>query len=597
MFPFRPSAPQLPNQTKTDGNNTSAPKQVVSSNSCIPNSNNLGSIQAHQFNSAPDLSQLLAFNHQFPVPFNVSNTHFLNVPNQYQPSQNSHISMSHLGLGSQNFNNSSGQFYPQTPHPGGQLFVHNCPQVGNQARPMQLHGCTMLGGQINAHSFQNMNQMCSLQQGFFPQNSIGLPQFASFNPTFIMNPQLGMMNTNNNAQRQHMFVPPTMGQNGLQGSSAVAHDSLKNSHLPDTISQVHMQQAQKNMQSEIFQGSQDHHAAHGGSNISIANQKNVQNNDFTRHPRFQKSKCHSMANGKGNFKPFNGKGGKGYREVATEKSHLSNSTKHPKVESQRSQSSNYTEKEILQWRQERRKNHPSRTNIEKLATKQTNAEVIDSDARRRRQELKEILAKQAELGVEIAEIPSNYLVETDNQAGEKEEDNNATGTKKGRFKNKYGKRQRNSKGGRFAKRQKFGENGETVSSPTPALNKSKPTLLQKLLSVDIKRDKSHLLQVLRFMVLNFFFKDFPRKPLEYPSVKVKDREIGNGNVQEKSSPLALVKKIEGQNGHVTTNNDDEDDGDHDDCAKDEEIVNGFVGKTKCIQVGIKSEAEEGEISD
>jgi cleavage and polyadenylation specificity factor subunit 4 len=56
------------------------------------------------------------------------------------------------------------------------------------------------------------------------------------------------------------------------------------------------------------------------------------------------------------------------------------------------------------------------------------------------------------------------------------------------------------------------------------LKSREPTLLQKLLSSDVKRDRHRLLHTFKFMVLNNFFSDYPDKPLEFPSVKVNQIE-------------------------------------------------------------------------
>jgi len=61
-----------------------------------------------------------------------------------------------------------------------------------------------------------------------------------------------------------------------------------------------------------------------------------------------------------------------------------------------------------------------------------------------------------------------------------------------------------------------------------AMAKSRePTLLQKLLSSDIKRDRHRLLHTFKFMALNNFFEDWADKPLQFPIVKVNQIEIEN----------------------------------------------------------------------
>ncbi len=61
---------------------------------------------------------------------------------------------------------------------------------------------------------------------------------------------------------------------------------------------------------------------------------------------------------------------------------------------------------------------------------------------------------------------------------------------KERFQNKFNKRGRYDKKDRFAKKHRLADKD---SSNAASLNKRKPTLLQKLLSADIGRYKSHLL--------------------------------------------------------------------------------------------------------
>ncbi|KAF2294824.1 hypothetical protein GH714_020720 [Hevea brasiliensis] len=133
-------------------------------------------------------------------------------------------------------------------------------------------------------------------------------------------------------------------------------------------------------------------------------------------------------------------------------------------------------------------------------------------------QLKEILAKQAELGVEVAEIPSHYLSDSEKQVNERE-DNRMFVTKKGRFLNKRDRRGRYNRNDRLAKQQTLANKD---SSNMSSFNERKPTLLQKLLSADIRKDKHHLLQVFRLMVANSFFDDWPEKPLKFPLVVVKE---------------------------------------------------------------------------
>ncbi|GAU18979.1 hypothetical protein TSUD_178960 [Trifolium subterraneum] len=166
-----------------------------------------------------------------------------------------------------------------------------------------------------------------------------------------------------------------------------------------------------------------------------------------------------------------------------------------------------------QWREARKKNHPSsRGKIEKFEPSTSKgSKVIDREVLQR--QLKDVLAKQAELGVEVAEIPSHYLKKGANQGLQSEEQNN---TFNNRRKLRNNRRRNPDKRRRNNKKQKLPDKD--------FLENKKSTSLQKLLSTDIKRDKSYLLQVFRFMTANSFFKDDPDKPLVYPSVLVKEVE-------------------------------------------------------------------------
>ncbi|KAI5396060.1 hypothetical protein KIW84_062305 [Lathyrus oleraceus] len=158
---------------------------------------------------------------------------------------------------------------------------------------------------------------------------------------------------------------------------------------------------------------------------------------------------------------------------------------------QRSYSATYSEQEILRWRDARRKNHPSREKNEKTQSEQSkDSKCIDREVLQR--ELKEVLAKQAELGVEVAEIPSYYLKNAANQ-GLQSEENETPFTNKRKFKNKA--RRNPNKRRRNGKKQKLADKDFLE-------NKKKPTLLQKLLSANIVRDQSYLFQKwgLKFMM-------------------------------------------------------------------------------------------------
>lgn len=196
------------------------------------------------------------------------------------------------------------------------------------------------------------------------------------------------------------------------------------------------------------------------------------------------------------------------------------------------------------------------------------------------QQLKEILAKQAELGVEVAEIPGCYISDPKKQ-GQGREENARSLAKTGKLHNKFGKQARNNNKDRYSKKQRLNENG----SPTvPFVSRKEPTLLQKLHGADVKRDKSRLLQALRFMVMNSFFEDWPDKPLKFPAVIVKDGSgedndgmVGNMcqtavKVDVEHNDSTVVEKIDDYD-HSHGDDDDTDDGGEDDSKNSDESNN------------------------
>uniref|UniRef100_F6HIY7 FMR1-interacting protein 1 conserved domain-containing protein n=1 Tax=Vitis vinifera TaxID=29760 RepID=F6HIY7_VITVI len=294
-----------------------------------------------------------------------------------------------------------------------------------------------------------------------------------------------------------------------------------------------------------------------GVNNSNPNWKNSSRKNFMKNPKgknshwgSRKSQLHHMQNARGKAGISNENRGKGLSNNMAGNLCRPNFTYQDKVEKKRPLPLNYTEQEIQNWREERKKNYPSKINLEKKsAEKLTNSEVIEAEVKSRRQQLKEILAKQAELGVEVAEIPPHYLSDSEKQQVHGREENNKKAFgKKERFQNRGNKRrrhdrkqwQRHDQEDGFTKKQRLAgkDSGDMNASNQPPLNKKKQTLLQKLLSTDIKRDKRHLLQVFRFMAMNSFFKDWPEKPLKFPLVVVKETGCQGEVVDRKSSPTS-----------------------------------------------------------
>lgn len=556
----------------------------------------------------------------------------------------------------------------------GHLAVQNgymgMPQSFNQIAPLPLHGQSCNAPQsmnpflLNA-GLQNLKQNMNLQHGQFCPHNMPLQPNAQFCHTMShsLNPVTGLPNgqfcaqnviqnsTNaalqcskhqvipNNAapfnihlsaqglvacpnQIPHVLgsqnpistVPPQLGSGSNMTPNNV-HLSNEAKQFNDQGS-VQMHLSQKNMQSHGFQQSQGNNVVNGRNGMSNFNQGSPRSKNFKgygkgNNMRFQKSHLHHMANAKEKFRPAFEKRGKEDQNNGAEKSGLANLSKKVMGECQRSLPVKYSEEEIRQWRETRKKNFPSKTNTEKkLAERNENQEVIDQDAKMRRQQLKEILAKQAELGVEVAELPASYLSELENQISKREVERRPW-NKQNKFQNKYNKRNnRHGKENRWAKKQRSG-GGE--SSPASISNKRKPSLLQKLLINDVKRDKSRLLQVFRFMLSNSFFKDWPKKPLEFPLIIVKDEGIEDGFVKE-NCPLhkgdamlsgvdnIVVEKIRHQNYNhsaIDENKDgDDNDNDNDDYGKGEDKTSEYIGENGIIREKIeKSEGEEGEIID
>nr|XP_043616626.1 uncharacterized protein LOC122588556 [Erigeron canadensis] len=202
---------------------------------------------------------------------------------------------------------------------------------------------------------------------------------------------------------------------------------------------------------------------------------------------------------------------------------------------------NYTEQEIKQWREARKKNFPTSASVEQKCKKaQALSDATNQEAILRRQQLQDILSKQAELGCEVAEVPPSYFSGLDNQKP-RDKNHEREPYKKGKFQNKRGrfKDNRTTKRRRAGDQDSFKANNRT-HEPKP--NEPEPSLLQKLLTRDIKRDKYHLLQVLRFIAVNSFFNGEADKPLRFPSVVV--RETSSGVPDESTFLSRCNEKLE-----------------------------------------------------
>ncbi|KAF5729371.1 hypothetical protein HS088_TW21G01536 [Tripterygium wilfordii] len=547
MQPRFNAFPHLPNQLQ---NNSTISPQGFSPNISMANSFNMIP------NSMPLQPQLGIVNPQISMPLNNSNTPLGNG-----------MGMPQLGFGLQNpmHNLSAVPMFMNQVNPSQppvQMFANNFSSM----RPQQLN----LGLPNGQFCVQNMNHILPMQMSNPPQVvTQQLNQnMGHQNPAFYGNRPFGLVHTNQVGQQvnqhQQNLVMPMAGMNA-NPSSQVGSSSVR-------------QQQTQNFRPPVSMGSQGNPVNMGRNYTSNPNGKSFPGKNFSRNPkqeghqgRFQKSQSHQVHSAKRKFGFSNEQKGTGRNAKRDAKFVLTNSMNQAR-ENKRSLALNYTEQEIGQWLAERRKNYPSKVNVEKKLTRKVmDSEIIDREVQLRREQLKEILAKQAELGVEVAEIPAHYLVGSENKGDERGE-NRPPLPKRGKFQNKHDKRGKFNKRGHFNKKQKFAGKD---SSNNSSLHKSKPTLLQKLLSADIRRDKRQLLQVFRFLEMNSFFENSPGKPLRFPSVIIRETgfevDVGEGISSLASKDVsggsseAIAENFDGAN-----DDDDVDDGADSDVVEDED---------------------------
>ncbi|XP_021669746.2 uncharacterized protein LOC110657013 isoform X2 [Hevea brasiliensis] len=550
--------------SQIQSNNSTVPVQVFPTNPSLANLCNM--LQ----NSMPIQPQLGIINPQIPIPFNNSNTIMPNMPPlmTQQPGFVNQLGIPQMGFAPQTNMNTIPMFMNQLNpcQPQGQPFAFNFSNL-----PQQLHHNMVFPNPKTI--MQNLNPVVPIQMSN-PSQAVGPRNPSSFaNPLFVVGQQ-------GNSNQQNFLEDKRTQQ--VQGSLFT------------------MPQTQNSRPSASFRR-QGNPVSDGRNSTSTSNWKSFPGKGFKKNPKkeasklgYQKSQFHHVNNRKRMFGFSNEHKGKGYRYERATKYGRTNPIEQT-MENKRSLALIYTEQEIKQWREERRKNYPSKANIEKKGNERlTNSGVFNKEAKQRREQLKEILAKQAELGVEVAEIPSHYLSDSEKQVNERE-DNRMFVTKKGRFLNKRDRRGRYNRNDRLAKQQTLANKD---SSNMSSFNERKPTLLQKLLSADIRKDKHHLLQVFRLMVANSFFDDWPEKPLKFPLVVVKEygRE-DDEQVAENSSITGKVvnevrKKTIAENiDHVGA--DDDDDGDE----RVEQKTRYAGGKFSLVKEIDKTEEEEGEIID
>ncbi|XP_059653555.1 uncharacterized protein LOC132300478 [Cornus florida] len=676
MLPAFSSLPYNSNQVQIDRTSASVAQQVMPSNQCHENPSWPNSMQIQP--------QMGTFNPQTAIPFNNTNSNFgngtiavpnrpssapspsfINAPNHLFPLQNgvsllgsspggvmSHPGQCQGGFSHQNLNciPTSVQGMNSVPsmnviNPSqqpGQMFAlnpMNMPQYFNQNASMQSGQFYMQSPMQNIYQFVQPQMPppygqvvpCSPMHPNNISHAMG-PQ----NPNFMANPQFGLVHTNGamqaGAQNQHNFVLSTMDVNALKHTPTTTQQQLGgNSSLPIALGSAQSQQVPQNFRPHVLMNSQGNSGKDGGIINSNLNWNNSQNRNWKRNPerdamhnKISKTQPHHRQNAKGKFGFQKEHGGKGYNNDRARKSGVTNSSNQTPVEQRRSLRLNYTEQEIQQWREERRKNYPSKVHMEK---KLIESEVIERCAKLRRQQLKEILAKQAELGCEVAEIPPSYLSDSEKQVNGREV-NQRPMTKKERFQNKFNKRGRfrqndrlakkqmladhdscnvHDQNNRFLKKQKLADNSSSIPS---TLSKREPTFLQRLLGADIRRDKTRLLQVLRFTVMNSFFNNWPKEPLRFPLVLVKETGCDGDVVEEKSSNTGRgvsegsnntkIEAYEDVNDEDVNNGGGDDDDNNVTNEHDSHVqeVGHFTSLKGCTRKETNEcEEEEGEIID
>ncbi|KAF8009657.1 hypothetical protein BT93_J0613 [Corymbia citriodora subsp. variegata] len=600
MFPgFNPlSQSHLGNRVQSNGG---APQQVVSLNpfagnpcNVLPNPMQLQSqMGILPQSSIPGYGLMNCMNNGQAVNMalpGLAASGIMNGPNPLLPLQSAQIAMQQLS-----------QFRNMVPNvnqmnlsqPPGQMLAQNLPQQLNQNMGLQnLLLCL-------PNAMANVNQLLLAQQlnpSQFPSSSgfLGSNQGAQAlrpqNPFSVAKLQDGCDQQLN--QNQRNVISPVMGRSVMRPSPNASQQQPQSRLMPDN---VHPEKF-PNLPGLVCHGQQENPNYRGDMNTSNPNFRNSPRKDFgprtgrmasqrgSHRPHF-----HDMKDRKRKFEFANGHRGKAgtSSEMAGKSGQLHPAN--PPKEQKRALSISYTEQEIQQWREERKRNFPSKANVEKQ--KLTNSRKNELDVKIRQEQLKKILAQQAELGVEIAEIPSHYLLDTQKK-DESLEENSRPWTKKERFQKNRDKRGHHNRRDRFNKKQRL---EATSSTDPPSLNKKRTTLLQKLLSKDIKRDNTRLFQVFRFMVTNSFFKHWPEQSLKFPKVVVNENGCENEVKGDKSQILPTEGTGARQDSHAG-NSDSRGDESNDD--ENEDVRHSHV--EKCLhgkrEDGLPDE-EEGEIID
>lgn len=385
----------------------------------------------------------------------------------------------------------------------GSMGPQNPPVIANP--PVMVHSNQVVRHVNQYHHNSNHGQHipCNAPRpSFGPNNTLGhpnqaVPPMGPQNAAGIGNPLID--------RGQHKLSVCQTDVNALNQSLLFSQRQHVNMPTVPTSGSVHPQQTHKNFQPLVCKGSQAYGLKDGRTNRRMPKSQ-------AQHKRYSNGMSWTSSN--------NGKKGRMNRKA--EKSGTANKIDRISREQKRPISWYYTKQEVQLWREARRRNYPSKVNVDKKLLHKLGGSEINQDAELRRQELKDVLAKQAELGIEVAEIPSYYMLDSDNKRNIKEYKRDLS-SKKGRLRNRSKKRERYDHQNGCSAKKRMGN--KTDSPNKPYLNQRNPTLLQKLLAADIKRDRIYLLQAFRFLVTNSFLKDWPEKPLTFPSVVARDCEI------------------------------------------------------------------------
>ncbi|XP_056168832.1 uncharacterized protein LOC115677096 isoform X4 [Syzygium oleosum] len=602
MFPsFNPlSQSHLGNRVQSNG---AVPQQVVSPNPFAGNPCNVlptpVQLQSHMGilpqSSIPGYGLMNYMNNGQAVSMilpGLAASGIVNGPNQLLPLQNHQIATQQLGQFRNMAPNVNQVNLSQLP---GQMLAQNLPQQLNQN--MGLQNLLLCLPNVMA----NVNQLSIAQQlnpsqlpsfNGFPGSNQGARALRPQNPFSLADTQGGCDHQLN--QNQQNVRSPVMGPNVLRSLSTASQQQPQSHLMPDNVHPNHSERS-PNLPGPVCRGQQENPNYRVGIKTSNPNFRNSPRKDFGRKTGRMASQrgshrpqFHDMNDRKRKFEFANGHRGKAgissHMEGKFGQLHPAN----PPKEQKRALSITYTEQEIQQWCEERRRNYPSKAKMEKQ--KLTDSRKNELDIKIRQEQLKKILVQQAELGVEIAEIPSHYLSDT-RKKDESPEENSRPWNKKDRFQKNRDKRGHHNRRDRFNKKQRL---EATSSTDPPSLNKNRTTLLQKLLHKDIRRDNSRLFQVFHFMVTNSFFKHWPEQSLKFPKVVVNENGCGSEVLEDKSQIFPTEGNGACQDCHAGNSDGggDESTDDENEDVHHSHVEKSFHGKRDGLP-----DKEEGEIID